>query len=147
MSNTTHKLAIAMEFLDTAATLWVHNLNYFSAIHLAAAAEEIAGKACRIKRTSTHFDDLRISVRETLKNVGISHTEQQIKHAFYGVKNSIKHMDSGADSTVTLDPKKEAADYIVAAFRNFEKLGLESDLSAAVKRVVNEETLHIETDR
>lgn len=82
MSTETHKLVIAIEYLDTAATLWVHELNYFSATHLAAAAEEIAGKVCRIKRKQSHFDDLRGKVRHTLTAVGIDHTEQQHQGCF-----------------------------------------------------------------
>jgi hypothetical protein len=38
------KLDIAREFLDTAMRLYVEERDYFSAIHLAAAAEELFGQ-------------------------------------------------------------------------------------------------------
>lgn len=145
MSATTHKLVVAIEYLDTAATLWVHGLNYFSAMHLAAAAEEIAGKACRIRRKNSYFDDLRARVRQTLSQIRVVHTDRQLKDAFYGAKNAIKHMASENDAMVTIDPKREAADYIVAAYRNFAKLGLENDLSKSVKEVVEVNALLVET--
>lgn len=137
MSTETHKLIIAIEYLDTAATLWTHELNYFSAMHLAAAAEEIAGKACRIKGKKSHYDELRENVRHTLTAVGIARTEKQLKDAVYGTKNAIKHMNSKHDASVSMDPQKEAADYIIAAYRNFEILGLEIDLPNVIRQVVD----------
>ena len=146
MSTETEKLVIAIEYLDTAATLWIHKINYFSAMHLAAAAEEIAGKACRIANINSHYDDLRSKVLNTLKAVGIKHTEKQIKDAYFGAKNSVKHMDSRNDTLVDIDPRKESAEYIVSAYRNFEKLGLQNELSEAVKRVIDANAIYIEVD-
>lgn len=65
MSTETEKLVIAIEYLDSAATLWVNEVNYFSALHLAAAAEEIAGKACRIANRNSYYDDLRSKALKT----------------------------------------------------------------------------------
>lgn len=146
MNSETHKLVIAIEYLETAATLWVHKLNHFSAIHLAAAAEEIAGKTCRINGKRSYFDDLRNKVHDTLSILTYEHTEQQLKDAMYSAKNAIKHMDSRNDATVSIDARKESADYIIAAYRNLEKLGLHGDLSAVVKKVVDANSIHIEID-
>lgn len=120
----TPKLVIAVEYLDTAAVLWLHEVNHYSAMHLAGAAEEIAGKACRISGKRAHYDDLRKNVLRMLSSAGIAHTEKQLTEAFYGPKNAIKHMDSKNDATVSIDARKEAAEYICAAYCNFEKLGL-----------------------
>lgn len=146
MSTETDKLVIAIEYLDTAATLWIHEINYFSAMHLAGAAEELAGKACRIAGINANFDDLRLRVKRGLSAVGIEHTEQQLKEAAYRVKNAVKHMDSRNDNMVNVDARKESANYILAAYQNFEKLGLQEDLSEAVRRVVDANTLRIEVD-
>ena len=146
MSTDTDKLVIAIEYLDTAATLWLYEINHFSAMHLAAAAEEISGKACRIAKINSHYDDLRVNVIKSLKALGIEHTEKQIKDAFYGAKNSVKHMDSRNDAQVNIEPRKKSADYIVSAYRNFEKLGLQDQLSKTVKRVIDENTIVIEVD-
>ena len=115
-------------------------------MHLAAAAEEISGKACRIAKINSHYDDLRVNVIKSLKALGIEHTEKQIKDAFYGAKNSVKHMDSRNDAQVNIEPRKKSADYIVSAYRNFEKLGLQDQLSKTVKRVIDENTIVIEVD-
>ena len=146
MNSETHKLVIAIEYLETAATLWLYELNHFSVIHLAAAAEEIAGKACRINGKRSYFDDLRNKAHNPLSTLNYKHTEQQLKDAMYSAKNAIKHLDSRNDASVNIDARKESADYIIAAYRNFEKLGLHEDLSAAVKRVVDANSIHIEID-
>lgn len=144
MTTEIQKLAIAMEYLDTAAILWLHEINYFSSAHLAGAAEELAGKACRIEGMKGHFDELRMKVKKTLSTLNIPHTEKEITEAVYGAKNAIKHMDSRNDASVNIDARKEATDYIIAAYRNFEKLGLEGELSSAVKEVVEANAIHVE---
>lgn len=146
MSTETEKIVIAVEYLDTAATLWLYEINYFSAMHLSAAAEEISGKACRMAKINSHYDDLRMKVIKSLKAVGIEHTEKQIKDAFYGAKNSVKHMDSINDALVDIEPRKESADYIISAYRNFEKLGLQDQLPETVKRVIDANALYIDVD-
>lgn len=146
MSSETQKILIAIEYLDTASVLWVHDLNHFSSMHLAAAAEEIAGKACRINGAKAYFDDLKEEVRSALLAVGIAHTEKQLTEAFYAAKNAIKHMDSRNDAVVNIDARKEAADFILAAYRNFERLGLQDQLSSSVIEVVNANVLLVETD-
>lgn len=146
MSIETHKLVIAAEYLETAATLWIYELNHFSAIHLAAAAEELSGKACRIAGKTSHFDHLRSKVRNTLSALGIEHTERQLREAAYGAKNAIKHMDSRNDVAVSMNARKESADYIIAAYSNFEKLELHDNLSEVVKNVVDSNTIYIEID-
>lgn len=145
MSNETSKLTIAIEYLNTAATLWVHELNYFSALHLAAAAEEISGKQCRINGTTSYSDDLKETVRRTLTRLGIAYEKQEL-NALHESKNAVKHMDSRNDSHVSFDARDEASHYIRMALRNFQKLDLESLLSEAVKRVVDETTIFIDLD-
>jgi hypothetical protein len=146
MSTETEKLDIAIEYLDTASTLWIHEISYFSAMHLAAAAEEIAGKACRIAGISAYFDDVSLEASQMLLAAGIEHTGRQLKDAAYGAKNAIKHMDNRTDTVVNLDARKKSADYIWAAYRNFEKLGVHERLSETVRRVVDANPLRIYVD-
>ena len=143
MTIETDKLVIAIEYLNTASTLWLYEVSYFSALHLAAAAEELSGKACRIAKINSHFDDLRLRVRNMLSAVGIEHSEKQLKDAFYGAKNAIKHMDSRNDAVVNIDARKESADLIESAYRNLEKLGLQDEVSETVRRVIDSNALHI----
>lgn len=146
MSTEVHKITIAIEYLETAATLCKYELNHFSAIHLAAAAEEISGKACRIAGERSNFDELRDKVQSTLLALKIDFTEKDLRDVFYDVKNSIKHMDSRTDAMVNIDLKQELIHYILSAYRNFEKLGLQDNLSEIVKKVVDNNTIHIEVD-
>jgi hypothetical protein len=143
MNVETEKISLALEYIETASILWIHEINYYSAMHLAAAAEEISGKACRIERKKSNYDELREKVIRMLSAVGIYHTENDIKNAFYGAKNSIKHLDNESDWLVNLNSKNESATYIVSAFRNFEKLGLSDVMPSSVKRVVELNTLHV----
>lgn len=143
MNVETEKIAIAVEYIETASILWIHEINYFAAMHLAAAAEEISGKACRIERKKSNYDELREEVIRMLSAAGIDHTENDIKNAFYGAKNSIKHMDSKSDRLVSINSKNQSATYIVSAFRNFEKLGLSDVMPSSVKKVVELNTLHV----
>jgi len=146
MNSGTSKLVIAVEYLETAAILWMYETNLFSAMHLAAAAEEISGKACRIEQKKAYFDKLREKVTRTLLALRIEHTESQIKNAAYSAKNSIKHMDSRNDAQVKIDARQEAADFIFSAYCNFRTLGLETSLSSTVKAVVEANSVYVETD-
>jgi hypothetical protein len=143
MNVETEKISIALEYIETASILWIHDINYYSVMHLAAAAEEISGKACRIERKKSNYDELREKVIRMLSAVRVDHTENDIKNAFYGAKNSIKHLDNESDRLVNLNSKNESATYIVSAFRNFEKLGLSDVMPSSVKRVVELNTLHV----
>jgi len=143
MNVETEKISIALEYIETASILWIHDINYYSVMHLAAAAEEISGKACRIERKKSNYDELREKVIRILSAVRVDHTENDIKNAFYGAKNSIKHLDNESDRLVNLNSKNESATYIVSAFRNFEKLGLSDVMPSSVKRVVELNTLHV----
>lgn len=144
MSTETNKLIIAIEFLETASVLWKYETNYFSSIHLAAAAEEISGKMCRISGKQSNFDDIRANVKKTLSELGMEYTEKQLRDAAYKVKNSIKHMDSENDKTVKVDARKEALEYISSAYQNFLKLELSEFLSETVKNVANENQIVVD---
>lgn len=146
MSTETHKLIIAIEYLNTAATLWVHDLNYFSALHLAAAAEEISGKQCRINGTTSHSDDLKERVRRALTRMGIAYDEKKDINSLHDSKNAVKHMNSRSDSHVSFDARDEASHYIRMALRNFQKLDLDSFLFDSVKQVIDDTTVFLAVD-
>jgi len=113
MNVETEKISIALEYIETASILWIHDINYYSVMHLAAAAEEISGKACRIERKKSNYDELREKVIRMLSAVRVDHTENDIKNAFYGAKNSIKHLDNESDRLVNLNSKNESATYCI----------------------------------
>jgi|ERR1700730_2329655 hypothetical protein len=112
------KLAIACEYLDLAMQLHVEQENYFCAIHLAAAAEELFGSHSpeRIECTpyrgkhNEHFTSLRLAANPPKK---------ELSNVVTYAKNAIKH---SGERSVTLDPILEARWYIEHALINFNKL-------------------------
>ena len=140
----TNKLMIASEFLTTASILWLNETGFFSAMHLAAAAEEITGKACRILRRRSNHDEIRLKMIRALTAVGVHYTEKEIRSAMYAGKNAIKHMNSEADRLVAVDAREEASEFISAACRNFQALGLAELIPDPAKQVQERNRIVIE---
>ncbi|TLG78633.1 hypothetical protein [Methylocystis sp. B8] len=126
------KLDIAHEYLDTAMQLYIEKRSYFSAIHLAGAAEELFGRHLpKDERISTIALKAQIGfqVLESGKEVEYETAQKTERKKALGItlgsKNSVKHMnDDGSDSTVTIDPVVEARNWIEDALINLEKLNL-----------------------
>lgn len=126
------KLDIAVEYLDNAMKLYVEH-QYFSALHLAAAAEELFGKHLpedkRISHAGLKAEIAFRGISKGLKYEIAQRTERKsaweiISHS----KNSTKHMnDNGGDSTVVIDAARKARQWIEWALINFNELELKSD--------------------
>ncbi|WP_219702752.1 hypothetical protein [Marinomonas lutimaris] len=88
------KLAIADELLESAIQSYLDDEKYFSALHLAGAAQEIYGKWLRIKGGQ----DLSTMILDKAAKVFHEPIDKKaIKKEDKRPKNSIKHMDSEAD--------------------------------------------------
>ena len=146
MTQNTHKIEIAMEYLDTAAVLWLQNSKPFSSLHLAGAAEELSGKMCRIMKINSEFDEIKLLLKRIIKDFNLPHTEKDIRNLAYEAKNSVKHMDSRTSANVNINAREEASHLIQSAFNNFKKLGLDDMLSGAVHAVIEENAIYIEID-
>jgi hypothetical protein len=113
------KMAIACEYLDMAMQFYMEERNYFCAIHLAAAAQELFGKhlpdRARIY-TITRKAQRALHQLETGRGPSKKELDAVVTYA----KNKIKHEDG--ELTVTLDPVFEARRYIDDALINFNKL-------------------------
>jgi hypothetical protein len=125
------KIEIAREYLDAAIEFFLGRRNFFCAIHLAAAAEELFGAHLpQCQRIST----LGLKAEKALK----SETRPTIpsdREALRSVnewKNAVKHMDDGTSHTLTIDPPFVAEHHIEQALINFYKLKLLK--SAAVSK-------------
>ncbi|WP_372522375.1 hypothetical protein [Sulfuricaulis sp.] len=135
MSEAVHKkLNIACEYMDMAMQLYVEERNYFCAIHLAAAAEELLGmhlpedkrisnvackaqKALRIIETGKAPENTKANKK----------ADKEAKRIVNFSKNTIKHMKDPKDTddtTIIIDPAFEAAHWIEQALINFYKLDL-----------------------
>lgn len=146
-SQKTHsKIAIAVEFLNTAVDLWCDGIVYFAAMHLAAAAEELTGKACRHAGRVNHFDERVEFVTRAVDGLGLTNIQKRVSEHMYGAKNSIKHFGTPEDAEVALAPREEAANYIRGAYQNFCELGLQEQLSAEVLRVLDATAFYYEVD-
>lgn len=104
------KLEIADEMLEKAIDSYLDDQMYFSALHLAGAAQEIYGKWLRIKGgqdyTTMIFDQIAKFSKTPLDRKAMKKEDKR-------PKNSIKHMDNESDRYVFLRPKLDAF-YIIS---------------------------------
>ena len=124
------KLYVAREYLDTSIGLFLDGIDLFSAIHLAATAEELFGAHLSVdQRIST----LAWKAERALKsknNVTIS--DRAARRSVNEWKNEIKHLDDGASDKLMIDPAFAAEHHIEHALIDFYKLGLRE--SPAIRR-------------
>jgi len=134
MTDTVHsKLDIAYEYLETAMQLYIEETNYFSAILLAATAEELFGRHLpKAERMSSITLKAQIALQVLNAGEEIEYDAAQdtkgneykkAKKIVLGSKNEIKHMsDDGSNTTVTINPISEAREWIEYALSNFKKV-------------------------
>jgi len=124
------KLEIASEYLDAAIEFFLAGANYFCAIHLSAAAEELFGAHVpeeeRISTLAWKAEKALISER------GPTPSDSATRKSINEWKNAVKHMDDGTSQTITIDPRFVAKYHIEKALNNLYKLNLRK--SAAVWR-------------
>jgi hypothetical protein len=123
------KRDIAREYIDAAIDFFLEGRNYFCAIHLAAAAEELLG---------AHLpEDERISTGAWRAQKALRSESQPTpsdKEAHRDVnkwKNEVKHMNNGVP-TLTIDEAAMAEWHIEHALINYYHLNLPK--SAAIWR-------------
>jgi len=120
----TKKIEVAVELLETSIRCYMGSKEYFSAIHLAGAAEEIFGKYVR----KSGEKDILTNFAEAMHKIGLLDGDllavKENKKYFNNIKNSVKHMDSVNNENVTIDAEMEARDMIERALINFNKLKL-----------------------
>ena len=122
------KLEIAGEYLDAAIEFFMTRTNYFSAIHLAAAAEELFG--AHLPESQRIFT-LAWKAEKALKSETESvPSDAAARKSVNEWKNDVKHMNDDTCRTITIDPAFAAEHHIEQALLNFYKLNLRK--SAAV---------------
>jgi hypothetical protein len=99
------KLIIADEMLETAIEAYLDDNKYFSALHLAGAAQEVYGKWLRIKG-GTNFSTMMLEQAAKALNNDID--RKAIKKEDKRPKNSIKHFDDESDRFAYLNPKLDS---------------------------------------
>jgi hypothetical protein len=120
------KLQIAQEYLDAAIEFFLAGTNFFCAIHLAAAAEELFGAHLpKSQRVSTAAWKANRALKWETDETGPIPTKADALRSVNKWKNEVKHMRNRARRTVAIDPPFIAEHHIEHALINFYKLKLQ----------------------
>ena len=113
------KLAIADEMLESAIESYFDDQKYFSALHLAGAAQEIYGKWLRINGgqdfSTMMLDNAARILEEPIDRKAIKKEDKR-------PKNSIKHIDNESDRFAYLDPQLDSFLVISVAVTDYMML-------------------------
>ncbi len=121
------KIDIASQMLETALSLFIEGKDYFSALQIAGACEEIFGKYLQLNGVETSLESNAKTFISMKKNLsGIDSTVKDTINSLNKSKNSIKHMNDSSDTFVIMDPTGEAYDTLDRAIENWWKFGKSS---------------------
>lgn len=116
------KKDIALGLLTTAIKL-NDEKDFFSALHLAGASEEIFGQYLVAKGIQNSLEsNVEAFVAVKKKLFGVDVTEKDASKFINDSKNSIKHMNGLADSDVNIDPEEAAKEMIIRTLTNLWRL-------------------------
>jgi hypothetical protein len=116
------KLEIANEYLDAAIEFFLAQKSYFSAIHLAAAAEELFG--AHLPESQRIFTLAWKAEKALMAETGSVPSDAAARRSVNEWKNDVKHMNDGTSPTIRIDPAFAAEHHIEQALVNFYKLHL-----------------------
>lgn len=125
------KLEIAREFLDAAIEFFLASKNYFCAIHLAGAAEELLGAHLHISKRN--FARAWKTERAMMAESGKIPSDKEAGRSVNEWKNAVKHIEIGTSPTIVINPAFAAEYQIGLALNNFRELKLPR--SAAVVKL------------
>src|SRR5262249_36349090 len=121
MSDQTDRLDLATELRDDAISIFLEG-HLVSALTLGGAADEILGKALSHSGQQNSLE-LKYETLEPILTLQHQTKEDFIEDENRAL-NSIKHMESASDPSVTLDLEEAALSMIVRACPNSDLLGL-----------------------
>ena len=113
------KLIIADELLDKAIECYMDDQKYFSALHLAGAAQEIYGKWIR-SNNGQDFSTMMIDEFDSHLDEKID--RKMLKKVEKHSKNTIKHLDSINDRYAQLNPQFDSFIEISGAVIEYARL-------------------------
>ncbi len=117
------KLEVALEYLDAAIEFFLAGRNFFCAIHLSAAAEELLG--AHLPESQRIFTYAWKAEKALLSETADAEvTTAEARKSVNEWKNEVKHMNDSTSRTVTIDPAFAAEHHIEQALVNFYKLSL-----------------------
>jgi len=132
------KRFIALTQLESALRLFREGDDYFSALTLAGAAEEILGDLLRSRGQQNALDDLTSGAVLIHKHLFGEEVEAKefVKRANRD-RNASKHLMAGGFPTITLDIRDEAKDMLERAIGNYWRL--EESLTPAMRLFTREQ--------
>lgn len=131
------KREIAHSHLEAALELYFAGDRFFSALHLAGAAEEIFGKELQaLDRPNVLDTDQAATSAISQALTGRSVDRKVVADIANRARNAVKHLDPGGPRTVAMDPKAEAEDMLDRAITNYWRLF--EDQSPAMQRFLSE---------
>lgn len=126
-SESTPKYDIATEMLEWAIRSFLSGKGYYSALHLAGAAEEVLSVYLRapehkLTPASEDFMSAFLHVRQPVDQKEKDDCAKWVIDRMNEPRNSVKHKRGHSDSSVDFDAGEEAADVIDRAISNYTKL-------------------------
>ena len=120
MRNIVSKTDIALIQLRTAVQLYNRG-NFICSLTLAGAAEEVLGQIAKRETGQNALIDQKVWLDQIADYFKKSRPSlNKVSVARNKVKNEAKHNNSGFDSTLELDFKFDAEEFIIASIRNYE---------------------------
>ena len=119
-TQTFDKKCVALTQIETAIRLYFEGEDYFSAITLAGAAEEIFGKLVTEKGLDNSIESLKAAAVKIHKRLyGTESTPKNIADVANRERNAMKHLNATVGPTLTFVPKENAEDMINRAIDNY----------------------------
>ena len=125
------KYAASLELLERGIELYLRGDSYYSALHLAGAAEEVLAVYARelpadqLSGTGSASDQMKQAFL-ALSQPDSPRDEESLAKWFhdrtYAAKNSVKHRRGRGDHFVDFNPKQEAADLLDLAVSTYFQL-------------------------
>ena len=128
---------MATRQLETALAIYFEGRDYYSAITLAGAADEIFGQVLRAQGEETRVEEIAKSVAAIYKKLyGTEITPKSVVSRANGARNALKHWSATQPLVVEFDVLEEAKDMLERGIANY--WALHRDLTKPMERFEKE---------
>lgn len=132
-----NRLEMATRQLETALALYFEGQDYYSAITLAGAADEVFGQVLREQGQEPRVEEIAKSVAAIYKKLhGTEITPKSVADRANHARNALKHWSANQPLVVEFDVLEEAKDMVERGIANY--WALYGDLTAAMERFERE---------
>jgi hypothetical protein len=128
---------MALNQLETALYLYFERRDYYSAITLSGAADEIFGQLLKSQGQEPRLESIKRSVSAIFQRLrGRPLDPARVAERANFARNALKHWNEGQPLQVDFDAVEEAKDMLERAISNY--WALEGELSPAMERFQGE---------